>query len=49
MKDMKEIEDSIFKKSLSYEYFWRGLVTNLIDSKKCQYWNNDLDKQRFIN
>ena len=31
-KEMEKIEDNIFKKSLSYEYFWRSLVTNLIDS-----------------
>ena len=30
---MKEFEDEIFKRSLSYEYFWRSLICVMVDSK----------------
>lgn len=37
-RQLKAIEDKIYEKSLSYEYFWRSLVSILLDSTKCEYW-----------
>ena len=37
-KNINRLNDLIFKKSLSYEYFWRSLVMILLDSKVCLKW-----------
>ena len=46
---MKEFEDEIFKRSLSYEYFWRSLICVMVDSKQCNYWTDNLNKENFKN
>ena len=46
---MKEPEDEIFKRSLSYEYFWRSLICVMTDSKQCNYWTDNLNKENFKN
>ena len=38
--NQKKIEEEIFERSLSYEYFWRSLICVMIDSKKCTYWSD---------
>ena len=46
---MKEFEDDIFKRSLSYEYFWRSLICVMFDSKQCNYWSDAQNNENFKN
>ena len=45
---MKALVNEIFQKSISYEYFWRALITFMIDSNNCEYWTDMNNKQKFI-
>ena len=41
MSELKDIEEKIYQKSLSYEYFWRNLVSYLLESKvEDNYWHD---------
>ena len=44
---MKQFENEIFKRSLSYEYFWRSLISLMLDSKECKYWSDINNRENF--
>ena len=41
------IDEKIFERSLSYGYFWRSLICLLTESKKCTYWQDEIEKLKF--
>ena len=48
MQELTAVEEEIFKKSLSYDYFWRNLISILLDSKvEDSYWQDYSLKHEF--